>query len=64
MKRIIIIAALLFATMLPTIAIASNRCPNGTVSANGQCVRIINRRTVCAWPVQFSDGVGAVCVRR
>lgn len=48
----------------PAQASASGRCPGGQQeNRNGQCVRILDRRTVCAWPAHFRDGNGAACVR-
>lgn len=51
--------------LLPAAAEAGNNCPGSPrPNAAGQCVRQIDRRTVCAWPVRFNGKPTAVCVRQ
>lgn len=58
----IVVAALL---LLPVAATAAPACPGSLrPNANGQCVRQIDRRTVCAWPLRVAGQRITVCDRQ
>lgn len=63
-NALLAMALALVLVLWPAQASASGRCPGGQQeNRNGQCVRSIDRRTVCAWPVRIDGERTAYCTR-
>ncbi len=63
MTRIIVMLAIVASILSAAPAQASHRCPGQEPSANRRCVRIVDDRTICAWPVIVNGVRVAYCTR-